>query len=156
MLTEDLKTVIELMELSGGNFATVKLNGYKAYATNGTAMVVREVTPCEYSGYILKVSLPMLKAIYAVNKKNNSIEEDLDHLFNSECSFKFPSVEQMDSVFDSKFEYEINFDANDLIKVLKSLKSKENSIILKIKDNASPFMIVHENGKAIIATKKGE
>lgn len=153
MLTQDLKTIIELMELSGGKFSVVKLDSYKAYSTNGKALVVRDIQ-IKDQGFINKNHLPMLKAIYAADKINEFVSESLSNYIDETCSFDFPSTEQMDSVFKSEFLYEINFDANDLIKTIKSLKGKDNSIIMKIKDNSSPFMIVHDNGKAIISTKK--
>lgn len=153
MLTEDLKTIIELMEVAGGTFTAVKIKDYKAYATNGKALVIREVQFKE-EGFIRKEHLPILKGVLARDKKLEFTDGSLGYYIDEGCNFSFPSTEQMDSVFNSEFKYEINFDANDLIKALKSLKSKDNSVIIKIKDNASPFLVVHENGKAIIAPKK--
>lgn len=155
MLTNDLKTIIELMEIAGGKFSAVKIENFKAYATNGKALVVRDIAMRD-QGFIDKSHLPMLKARYAMDKKLEETETGIGYMIANECTFSFPTTEQMDSVFNAKFEYELNFNADDLIKAIKSMKGKDNSIILKIKDNASPFLVVHENGKAIISTKKGE
>jgi len=148
MLVSDLKTIVEIMELAGGSFPVVKIAGFNLYATNGIAMAVRGVEFKE-EGFIKKSDLPMLKAILTRDKKEEFTKESLANFIDAECDY-FPTTEQVKAAFEQKFEYEINFNADALTKILKAMKSKNNEVIMKINGNKSPFIIVHENGNGLI------
>jgi len=148
MLVKDLQAIVELMALADKKYPCVKIERYKAYSTNGGAISCREVS-IKDEGFIDKHFLPQLKGILATNKGNEFLEESIAHLIISDFE-GFPVVD-MSSLFNSEFKYEIQFDAKLLEKVVKTLKGKDNKIIMKIVDNKSPFLVVHENGKALIA-----
>lgn len=136
------------MDLAGGKYPCVKIKGFKAYATNGGAMSVRSVEFKE-EGFIDKHFLPQLKGIYATDKKKEFTDNSLAHYIISEFA-GFPDVD-LDKMFNEKFEYEIIINADLITKMVKSMKSKENKVIMKIKDKNSPILFIHENGKGLVA-----
>lgn len=137
-----------MMELAGGNFPIVKIVGFKAYATNGIAMVVRSVEFKE-EGFIDKKHLEFLKAILKRDKKEEFTTESLVRFIDKDCEY-FPTTDQVEAAFNQEFNYQINFNADALVKILKAMKSKNNEVIMKINGNKSPFIIVHENGNGLI------
>jgi len=148
MLVKDLKSIIDLMELATSPYACVKVYGKKAYATNGKALTTRDVAFTN-EGFIDKHFLPKLKGIYTLYKKQEFIDESIESLFISDYE-GFPSTD-LGPMFDQEFKYEIRLDADVFLKAMKSLKGKDNKIIFKIKDEKSPFLFVHDNGKGLIA-----
>lgn len=136
------------MDLAGGKYTCVKIENYKAYATNGGAISVRTVS-FKDNGYIDKHFLPQLKGIYATDKKKEFVDNSLSHFIISEWD-GFPNVD-LDAMFEKEFKYEININADLITKLVKSLKSKNNDVTMKISSAKEPVLFLHENGKGLIA-----
>lgn len=150
MNVNDLKVIIEMMSLCGNGFDAVKVYNGNVYATNGGTMTVRPVSNKEIKGFIPKDRLPMIKGVYDTNKKDKTFEYFLeDEIMTSYDNF--PPHDVVENKLQEEFNFEINFDADLLVKALKSLKAKDNRIILKIQENNKPILFVHTNGKGLIA-----
>lgn len=151
MLTSDLRSIVELMSLAGGKYPCVKVESFRAYATNGKVIIQR---PVEFTkeGFIDKHFLPQLKGILETNKKNEFIEETLEHFFVSDFA-GFPAT-NLNEMLDKKFEHEIYIDADNLKKAVNALKSKDNRVILKFNGNGQPILFEHEKGKGMLAPCK--
>ena len=111
-------------------------------------MAVRSVEMRD-EGFIKKEHLPMLKARLAMDKKLDETQTGIGYMIDAECDY-FPTTDQVEAAFNQEFNYEINFNADALVKILKAMKNKNNEIIMKINGNKSPFIIVHENGNGLI------
>ena len=143
MEKKDLKIITEIMDLASKEFPVVKVENGIAYATNGQAMVSRPTEILD-NGYFDLLDKDILKVI----AKNGG---DSNSLIHQTTDINFPNVDILEKAFNSKFQFEININGDNLIKLLKSLKGKDNKITIKIKDSDSPILISHSNGQGLIA-----
>lgn len=148
MKASDLKTVIELMEITSKDFPCVRIENSVAYATNGQALVCRKVSDSDNSTFS-KSDISILKAILSKNK-GDKIEDSLSEYNDSEGS-NFPPFDVIDKALNQEFAFTININADNLIKSLKALKGKDNKVTIRIVDDKKPFMVSHVNGNCLIA-----
>ena len=149
MKTNDLKIIVEMLGLCKSPFDRVKLEKGTIYATNSVSLVERQIELPE-SGFVQVKSLPILKALWTANKKEEEVPFEFlkDHLIQD--ANNFPSTEILSDAYDRDFKFEIRIDAKQIVEILKSVKSKNNQIILKIESEKSPVCFVHDNGKGLI------
>lgn len=150
MKTDDLKIIVDLMEVAGGNFKGVSVNDNTAYATNGVILASRGLTGIYDKMFFPKSNLPLIKALIASNKGSKEIDITVHNL--TEFNDTFPNPEILESAFNDDFKFEIAVDISSIVSFAKAMKGAKNSrVVLKINEAKKPILLAHENGDALIA-----